>query len=159
DLLNELRKVYPTLLRFRTPDPRKCEKVINQIAHFLGRIQDHRKIAVAFFIETARHLLLQQFCVAGHVPQWRAKVMRDGVGERLKLPVHYFQLGGTPCQFLVDALQVIPGLAQLQFHAATRGTKPRHQQGEGDKYYEVWNLRNGNEEAEPRLGKVVVKKK
>src|ERR1700687_4582598 len=100
----ELRQVKQCLLRFSPPDPRKSQKIVNQIPHALGRVQDHRHIVVALFIDNGSSLLLKELCITSHVAEGRTQVMRDGISKRLQFLVDGFEICGTLCKFLVEAL-------------------------------------------------------
>ena len=89
-------------LRFRPSDSRKRQKIVDQVAHALGRLQDHHACSGAPFSSSGgSNPLLKQLGIAGHVAEGRAQVMRDGIGKSFQFLVGGFELAG--------ALRQLPG--------------------------------------------------
>ena len=98
--------------RFGASDPGEGEKIVDQIAHLLGRFKEHRHVAAALLVEDRGRVLLQELGIARHVAKRRPQVVRGGISERFQLLVARFQLAAPPLEVGIELPDpLLPALA------------------------------------------------
>ena len=91
-------------------DVMTSQQVVNKLAHLHARVRDGLQITLRFLRKLAVGGPVQHLHVAVDVPQRRAQVVGDGVGERFQFLVGLRELAGADVQVGVELSNSLFGL-------------------------------------------------
>ena len=109
DLLHDRPKRHARGLDLRAGHLREPKQLVDEHAHALGALANLVEITAGRHVQLGRGVLDEQIGESVDMPERRAQVVRDRIGERFQFPV-----GGL--ELLVDRLHLLRALDDLGLH-------------------------------------------
>ena len=124
-LAGERREIHQGGPELLAAEAREGQQLVDQVPHLPHGVLDRREIVAPLFVQARPDVAPEKPRESVDVPERRAKIMRDRVGEGLQLLVQARQLPDAPPELPVQLLDLLFGEPHLRHVPGRRVDPPR----------------------------------